>query len=198
MSARPELPVLDDPRAMRALAHPVRLDLLEALTIHGPLTATQAAEIVGESPANCSWHLRQLAKYGFIEEAASSGGRTRPWRRTSRGLTWTESESDPASAAAARSLTQVFLDRELRLIREAMAAPEPPGWADSVIATESMTWLTRDEMRELDAALFELLLRHRDRVDDPAQRPEGSRPVRLLAMGAPDDRISHLPGDHDA
>ena len=196
MTESPEIPVLDDPRAMRALAHPLRLDLLEALTIHGPLTATQAAELVGESPANCSWHLRQLAKYRFIEEADSDSGRERPWRRTSRGLSWTESDSDPARAAAARSLTQVFLDRELRLIQEAMAAPEPPGWADSVIATETMTWLTRDELRELDTALLELLGRYRDRVHDASLRPEGSRPVRLLALGTPDDRIRHEPGDH--
>lgn len=190
-----QLPVLHDPRAMRALAHPIRLDLLEALTVHGPLTATQAAEIVGESPANCSWHLRQLAKYGFIEEGPKGDGRQRPWQRTSRGLSW--SESDPSSAAAARALTSVFLDREFRLIREAMAAPEPAEWVDAAIATQTIGWLTREEMRELDDALFDLLGRYRDRVHDENLRPEGSRPVRLMALGAPDNRIDSEPGDHD-
>ena len=54
---------------MRALAHPVRLALLEVLADAGQLTATEAGERIGESPANASFHLRQLAKYGFVEEA---------------------------------------------------------------------------------------------------------------------------------
>ena len=54
---------------MRALAHPVRLALLEVLADEGRLTATEAGERIGESPANASFHLRQLAKYGFVEEA---------------------------------------------------------------------------------------------------------------------------------
>jgi len=198
MSTPADLPVIDDPRAMRALAHPIRLDLLEALTIHGPLTATEAAALVGESPANCSWHLRQLAKYGFIEEAPTSHGRQRPWRRTSNGMSWSESSPDPASASAARALTQVFVDREFRLVKEAMTAPEPSGWADATVATQTISWLTRDELRELDTALFDLLSRYRERVHDPSLRPEGSRPVRMLALAIPDDRIRHDPGDHDA
>jgi DNA-binding transcriptional ArsR family regulator len=191
------IPAIKDPRAMRALAHPVRLDLLEALTFHGPLTATQAAEVVGESPANCSWHLRQLAKYGFIEEDPSGRGRQRPWRRTSAGLSWSEATDDPASAAAARALTDVFLDREFGLIKEAMSAGEAPGWADTTIAVQTVSWLTADELRELDSALFALLSTYRDRVHDPAARPPNARPVRMLALGMPDDRIRHDSGDHD-
>ena len=191
------IPRIQDPRAMRALAHPVRLDLLEALSVHGPLTATQAAEVVGESPANCSWHLRQLAKYGFIEEDPSGRGRQRPWRRTSIGLSWSESTDDPASAAAARALTDVFVDREFALIKEAMALGEAPGWADTTVAVQTISWLTADELRDLDAAVFALLSSFRDRVVDPAARPPDARPVRLMALGIPDDRIRHDPGDHD-
>ena len=77
---------ITDPKAMRALAHPLRLTLLEQLGRAGTLTATQAAEIVGESPANCSFHLRTLAKYGFVEEAATGQGRERPWRRVAHPL----------------------------------------------------------------------------------------------------------------
>src|ERR1700733_1448043 len=71
-----------DPRAMRALAHPVRIALIELLPHTGTLTATQASELLGESPANCAFHLRTLAKYGFVEEAGGGsgpgGGCTRP------------------------------------------------------------------------------------------------------------------------
>ncbi len=79
---------LDSAQALRALAHPVRIALLELLTFHGPQTATQAAEQVGESPSNCSFHLRQLAKYGLVEEAddVASTGRARPWRVTQVGI----------------------------------------------------------------------------------------------------------------
>jgi DNA-binding transcriptional ArsR family regulator len=198
MSDQHGIPEVGDTRALRALAHPVRLDLLEALAVHGPLTATAAAELVGESPANCSWHLRQLAKYGFIEEDPSAHGRQRPWRRVSEGLSWSHSDGDPASAAAARSLTEVFVDREFRRVKEAMAAPEPADWVDAAIATQTIGWMTADELRELDAEIFALLTKHRGRVHDPSLRPADARPVRMLALAVPDERIRHEPGDHDA
>ncbi|HWD74930.1 MAG TPA: helix-turn-helix domain-containing protein, partial [Solirubrobacteraceae bacterium] len=68
-----------DPRSLRGLAHPVRLALIGLLRREGPLTATQAGERIGESPASCSFHLRQLAKYGLVEEAGAGPGRRRPW-----------------------------------------------------------------------------------------------------------------------
>ncbi len=69
---------------MRALAHPVRMALLELFAYHETLTATQASELLGESPANCAFHLRTLAKYGFVREAGGGKGRERPWTLTSR------------------------------------------------------------------------------------------------------------------
>jgi predicted transcriptional regulator len=74
---------LTDPKAIRALAHPVRWALLDALDQAGTLTATQASEMLGESPANCAFHLRTLAKYGYVEEAGGGRGRERPWRPSS-------------------------------------------------------------------------------------------------------------------
>ena len=66
---------LNDPRALRALAHPVRLSLVSLLRRAGPLTATQAGERIGESATTCSFHLRQLARYGLVEEAGGGRGR---------------------------------------------------------------------------------------------------------------------------
>lgn len=71
---------MDHLLALRALAHPVRQRLLRALAAAGTATATELAEQVGESPPNCSWHLRQLARYGFVTEAGGGPGRKRPWR----------------------------------------------------------------------------------------------------------------------
>src|SRR5260370_30464032 len=73
---------LTDPRALRALAHPIRLALLGMLRSEGLLTATRAGELLGESSASCSFHLRQLAKYGLVEEARGGQGRQPPWRAT--------------------------------------------------------------------------------------------------------------------
>ena len=73
---------------MRALAHPVRVALLELLGRDGPMTATQAGEALGESPANASFHLRTLAKYGFVEEAPAAraaSGRGAASPRSMRG-----------------------------------------------------------------------------------------------------------------
>src|ERR1700683_4333725 len=91
---------LTNPKAIRALAHPVRWALLEALGQAGTLTATQASEMLGESPANCAFHLRTLAKYGFIEEAGGGRGRERPWRASTKSqrirLRSSDLDSEPA------------------------------------------------------------------------------------------------------
>jgi len=68
---------LTDPKALRALAHPIRLALIGLLRTQGPLTATRAAELLGESSASTSFHLRQLSKYGLAEEAGGGQGRER-------------------------------------------------------------------------------------------------------------------------
>src|ERR1700750_1987712 len=101
-----------DPRAMRALAHPVRLALIEALA-ERPLTATEAGERVGESPANASFHLRQLAKYGFVEEAEGGIGRRRQWKLRNLGLRWSDVSDDREQTAAAQGLSRVVTDRYL-------------------------------------------------------------------------------------
>ena len=89
---------LTDPKAIRALAHPVRWALLEALGQAGTLTATQASEMLGESPANCAFHLRTLAKYGFVEEAGGGRGRERPWRQSYDGMSWQMRTDDPQAS----------------------------------------------------------------------------------------------------
>src|SRR5215813_7313093 len=73
---------ITDPRALRALAHPARLAILQHLVLDGPATATECAEVAGLFPSACSYHLRALARYGFVEEDPSGGQdrRHRPWR----------------------------------------------------------------------------------------------------------------------
>jgi DNA-binding transcriptional ArsR family regulator len=178
---------LNDPRAMRALAHPVRLALLEALSHAGQLTATEAAERVGESPSNCSFHLRQLAKYGFVEEADGGTGRRRPWRTVHVGMSFTDVQDDTETALAAGTLASVIGERLLARARAGMEQRRllPKEWRE-VTGTNDMTlYVTPDELRALDAQIVELLWSYRDRIADPAKRPSGSRPIEYAAFAYP-------------
>src|SRR3954452_18174881 len=94
-----DAPSLHDPRALRALAHPARLDILERLNSDGPATATECAEVVGLSPSACSYHLRALARWGLVEEADSTDRRERRWR--SRGPVVFGDHLDPRRADVA-------------------------------------------------------------------------------------------------
>ena len=83
--------VATDPATIRALAHPLRLRILALLDDEGEVTATRCAEVTGESVASCSFHLRMLAKYGYVE-AADRRGKERPWRSVGRGR---QAKGDP-------------------------------------------------------------------------------------------------------
>ncbi len=180
---------LSDPLSMRALAHPVRLALLEALSHHGPLTATEAAERVGESPSNCSFHLRQLAKYGFVEEAEPGPGRRRPWRAVTLGTHFTDVQDDTDTALAAGSLARVIGERLLARARAGLEQRQllPDEWR-AVTGTNDMTlYVTPDEMRELDDRILAHLWEFRERIADPSKRPEGSRALQFAAFIYPLD-----------
>src|ERR1700744_2841393 len=86
---------LTDPRAMRALTHPLRLALIELLWREGSVNATEAAAELGESRAGCSFQLGQPAKLGFVEEVEGVRGRARPWRLSRRGLRVANVHDDP-------------------------------------------------------------------------------------------------------
>jgi DNA-binding transcriptional ArsR family regulator len=177
-----------DAAALKALAHPVRVALLGALVTEGPLTASQAAELLEESPSNCSWHLRKLAEHGFVREAPGATGRNRPWRAVSEGLEWGEGDDlDPATLVAADALTDVFIEREVRRLRASRAArdSEPAEWQDATGMVQSQLWLTAEETRELHETLRKLFMTHAERVQDRDARPEGARLITLMGWLTP-------------
>src|ERR1700691_4382562 len=102
---------LTDPRALRAYAHPVRMKLMGLLRTRGPLTATRAAELLGESSGTCSFHLRQLAKYGLVEEAGGGTGRQKPWRATTTSTAWDAIAETPEATAATELLSRAAAER---------------------------------------------------------------------------------------
>jgi DNA-binding transcriptional ArsR family regulator len=184
----PELRHLDDARTLRALAHPVRIALVEALSIGGPMTATEVGEHIGETPTTCSFHLRQLAKYGFVEEAGGGKGRSRPWRMTSIGHSIASTHDDPETAIAASTLVRLIRERQLdryRAWRETQAT-YPREWREAASDSEYVFYLTAQELDDLNRELLALLRpRVLERLTDPSQRPPGSVPVEMLIFSYP-------------
>jgi DNA-binding transcriptional ArsR family regulator len=184
MADRPHREIRD-PRALRAIAHPVRIRLLEEL-LAGSATATELAERVGESPANCSWHLRQLARYGYVEEAGGGSGRQRPWRLVVESKTWGE-DGSPEAAIAGDAAAEMLLDREYEVMRGWFAGrrSDAPEWRRAGFVNISQLWLTADELAAMSDEIGEILTRHFDRLADESLRPDGARLVRFVAWGAP-------------
>ncbi len=197
---------LTDPRAIRALAHPLRWALLDALDQAGTLTATQASDMLGESPANCAFHLRTLAKYGFVEEAGGGRGRERPWKQSFDGLSWRSLHGDPEAQRAAKALSQVWYDRVMSRARSSLGSKQswPEALRDSLGASLSRLYLTPGEAArlydEISAAYDRLLglgSRYLERKD-PRLRPPGAVPVEFVLLSYPVLDLPPLPGDSGA
>ena len=196
---------LTDPKAIRALAHPVRWALLEALGQAGTLTATQASEMLGESPANCAFHLRTLAKYGFVEEAGGGRGRERPWRQSYDGMSLETTPDDPpAMQAAAQALNQVWIDRMLTRAQRNLtsSAAWPKTLAESLGAIASREYVTAEEARELYTEIqqaFDRLFREDKRTErrDPKLRPADAIPVEFMLLAYPVLDLPPLPASDE-
>jgi DNA-binding MarR family transcriptional regulator len=184
---RPDPVEIVDPAAMRALAHPLKWTLMDALLVEGQATSTRCAELVGESQANCSFHLRQLARYGLVEEAPTTSKKERPWRLTTTDQSWSAIQPDERRTRAVAELERVFVEHEMtKLMRwERTAATYPETWRAAALRSAAQTWLTDAELADLGRQITELMLTYKDRLTDPTKRPPGSRPVRLLAVGYP-------------
>ncbi|WP_447002866.1 ArsR/SmtB family transcription factor [Saccharothrix isguenensis] len=168
-----------DVDALKALAHPLRVSLLNHLVAVGPRTASECAEAVGSTASNCSWHLRQLAKAGFVERVEAGDGRERPWRATSVGYDIGGFDEDPEVRAQQDALValqlneenrlaQRFLDRQHELPREWLEASGLHGYTVNVTA-EELTGL----LGVIDDLLRPYLVPVREDV------PEGALPAHV-------------------
>ncbi|HEY1824265.1 MAG TPA: helix-turn-helix domain-containing protein [Trebonia sp.] len=177
---------LTNARAMRAIAHPLRMALIELFGYHETLTATQASEALGESPANCAFHLRTLAKYGFLREAGGGKGRERPWTLVNRHVTITTDQEDPGAAVAADELGRLWLERWIDRARGVYGAGnQVPGWEEASGWSSSHVFLTPDEAAGLRAEMRRVLHRYEARLANPALRPEGALPVEWTVFASP-------------
>jgi DNA-binding transcriptional ArsR family regulator len=168
--------VLRDPRAIKALAHPARLAVIDAFFAGRRLTATECGDIAGLSASAMSYHLRALERWGIIRRSATTrDGRERPWEAAGDRLT-VESAEPRATAAGEAMLVATMLDR-VRAEAMAWLSDQDPEWYDSVAIGSASYWLTADEARELSAELAAVVSEYKRRIAEPA--PEGARRVRV-------------------
>src|SRR5689334_14475909 len=158
---------ISDPKAIRALAHPLRLDLLELLTAIGPSTAAHCGRVLQVPQANCSFHLRQLAKYGFVEDAGPGADR--------RERTWRVPEPRPTLRIGAggddvvrRQLKRLVVERETQAILDHVdgqgdpaaddsADTADPAWRGTPGIVAAVAVVSADEADEIRARWQELL-----------------------------------------
>lgn len=178
---------LTDPKALRAVAHPTRLELIGLLRRAGPLTATQAAERIGESPASCSFHLRQLAKYGMVEEAGGGRGRERPWRATTITTEWAARNDDADTDAAQAMLNRVVLERYFEQAIEWLERQpeESREWAEAASFGDAHVYMTPEQLRQTERALRAIMEPFLRDLEEGKPPPEGARPVNLIALAFP-------------
>jgi DNA-binding transcriptional ArsR family regulator len=172
-----------DPKAMRALANPLRLRILGLLRASGPHSVGELSELADAAPGSVSYHLSTLEKFGFVEEAPENArdGRERWWRARHQATHYEPSEllADPESAAAGRAMRQSFLHGHLteQLAYLDGEAALPIEWVKGATAGDTMAYLTAEELRSFSDEINSLAEKW-DAYKDSA-RP-GVAPVRFI------------------
>ncbi|MFF2009250.1 ArsR/SmtB family transcription factor [Streptomyces sp. NPDC058195] len=182
--------VVLDAKGLRALAHPVRVQLVELLRSHGPSTATRLAERLGVNSGTASYHLRQLGAAGFVEEDTERGNaRERWWRsvhRTTelRGRDLAEEEPE-ATLAYLQSVAAMYTLRTQQMLNRLRTMP--PDWRGTFDLSDWNLLLTPEETIALRQELGELIARYRqDTPEAAASAPEGAGRVGFLTHLLPE------------
>lgn len=185
---------ITDPKAMRALAHPVRLAILEHLQRHGPATATVLAPHVGATPSVTSWHLRHLAGFGLVRDAEPGTDdrrdrRERRWQAVARGFRFEmpEDETDEEGRSAAQMLSREMFLRSAELPARWSATVEPgldPAWRRRAGLANTRVMVTAEEAAAIEDAIERVLAPYVTR--DAADRPAAARGVRMLRYTLPE------------
>jgi DNA-binding transcriptional ArsR family regulator len=186
MSDDTEPVILDDPGRLKALSHPLRRRILDRLRTHGPATSTTVGEVLGTTTGTTSYHLRQLEKYGFIEEIAErSGGRERWWRRaeTPRDLRMPAPEAlAPEDRPVLTELLRLGHAEDVALLGKLPEAYERDrAWA---LLSRGFTHMTEAGLAEFFEAYIRLLQQHSHRAEDA---PPAARPVYIRLFTLPAD-----------
>jgi DNA-binding transcriptional ArsR family regulator len=173
--------LIDDPRSVRALAHPLRLRLQSIVGHAGQITAADAARELGISHALASHHLRLLAMYGLVVLGGGADRRERPWRLLHTSYTVAGTDASALEQVMAEQALEGLADWHER--RDA----ESQGWRESSGLGHSTLYLTEPELAELTGAIDRLLLDWAQKrpLDDVTARPPGARPVDFTLIVVP-------------
>jgi len=167
----------------------VRIRLVGLLRREGPLTASEAGRRLGESSGSASYHLRQLARFGLVEEAERAGGRARPWRATALHTAWPNVPDTPELEEASRALERLVLGRYVDRLERwfERRSDESPDWGEAASLGDSLLYLDVEELAALRDALRALADPYLERLTRPELRPPGARPVMFLQVAIPDE-----------
>jgi DNA-binding transcriptional ArsR family regulator len=163
-----------DVRALRALAHPLRRSLLAALRSDGPSTASRLADRLGESSGATSYHLRQLAGFGFVEEDPGQGtGRERWWRALHRSTRWNTEDflDEPGGREVVGELTDRIVAHQRRMLAAFAAEQERTDdeWRTAASLNDWALHLSPARARELIGELNDVVQRWRDESEEEGQ-----------------------------
>jgi DNA-binding transcriptional ArsR family regulator len=175
-----------NPRSIRALAHPARLAIIDALAAGDELTATQCAELTGLSPSATAYHLKLLERYGLAETAPPRPDRReRPWRAPERRIQVDLDTSTPAGASAAAAVAAAYFDTTRAIAVEFTegSPAEPEQWRDAAALTNVDLWLTAEEFQRVAGELAAVLEPYRGH-----RRAAGGRRVRVMNVVVPHKR----------
>ncbi|WP_018349856.1 winged helix-turn-helix domain-containing protein [Longispora albida] len=166
-----------DPAVLKAVTHPLRMRLYGLLNTYGPSTASTLAGRVGEAVAKVSYHLHQLARFGFVAEAPelATDGRERWWQSVPGGIRWDDSAFPEGSEgrAISQAVKADTVRRFLTLLDTYQRDQEawPPAWRDRAFSTNSRIRVTPDELDEFTTELLALFTKWGDRpVDESDDR----------------------------
>jgi len=182
-----------DAGALRALAHPLRVQLYDILSQYGPQTASSLAQLTGESSGSTSYHLRALAKHELIREVAGRGsGRERWWERPRGSISFTNPEAmkTPSGRAATQVIMSEFLNRRhqqlLRYVGESIRTPEDLDDAAAMISTSTLR-VTEEQAKGITTRLLEVFDEFGDKYRD--QEGEGFHPfsIRIDVFPLPEE-----------
>jgi DNA-binding transcriptional ArsR family regulator len=156
---------ITDVRTLRALANPIRHRLLGHLMALGAQTASECAAAVGASPSNCSYHLRQLERFGLVERAPDADGgdgRDRPWRPVATGLRYGrdgDEGADPLEARLTRRLIHAGIDHDAELAHRAVDAHDalPAAWREAETLASFGLLVNAAELTAIRTALDAIL-----------------------------------------
>lgn len=187
--AVPDAVVLDA-RGLRALAHPLRVQLVGVLRRYGPSTATRLAERLGVNSGTASYHLRRLGAAGFVEEDAERGNaRERWWRAVHRMTELNDADladrEPEATLTYLQSVASAYTLRTQQTLNELQTMPRP--WRDTFDMSDWVLRLTPEEALALRGELRAVVARYRtDGPEAAARAPEGAERVTVVTHLLPE------------